>query len=132
MNKYNEQIEIINTILDDSNSLELYIEDIEKSNIKSPAGLKKDILQYINTNNKSNVKNSNAKIVKPLDILKIAACTILSLLLWQAMPLTTENINSKTNIKSEKPIYFLLNTNDFYKKINQFMFKPIEIERREN
>ena len=71
-------------------------------------------------------QNSKVKKFKPIDILKIAACTILSVLLWQAMSLPPESVMSQNE---ESKTYFTINTNDFYRKINQFMFKQINIER---
>lgn len=132
MRKFNEQIDIIDTILNDDKALDFYIKDIENSNIRTPSSLESNILKYIN-NSKFDINDNNKKTkhIKPLDILKIAACTILSLLLWQAVPLSVESMTQKTNIEEEKPTYLMLNTNEFYKKINQFMFKPINIERRE-
>ncbi|MBO5477919.1 MAG: hypothetical protein J6A15_09240 [Clostridia bacterium] len=116
------KIEIIDTILNNSDAFDTYIQSIEKENIKTPISLQDKILSSISKEPK---KKKNLKFV---DILKIAACTILSVLLWNSMnkiPLTPKE---ETN---EDKSYMLINTSDLSKKINQFMFKPIEIERGE-
>lgn len=119
-----EKIEIIDTILNNSDAFDTYIQSIEKENIKTPINLQDKILSSISKEPK---KKKNLKFV---DILKIAACTILSVLLWNSMNKIPLPIN-KDDVKEESKPYMLINTSDFSKKINQFMFKPIEIERGE-
>ena len=125
----NEQLDIINTILNDDKAFNTYINSIEKDiDIKTPDNLENNILNYIKNNKSQNIEKQNSKVkkFKPIDILKIAACTILSVLLWQAMSLPPESVMSQNK---EPQTYFTINTNDFYRKINQFMFKQINIER---
>ena len=125
----NEQLDIINTILNDDKAFNTYINSIEKDiDIKTPDNLENNILNYIKNNKSQNIEKQNSKVkkFKPIDILKIAACTILSVLLWQAMSLPPEIVMSQNE---ESKTYFTINTNDFYRKINQFMFKQINIER---
>ena len=127
--KKNEQLDIINTILNDDKAFNTYINSIEKDiDIKTPNNLENNILNYIKNNKSQNIEKQNSKVkkFKPIDILKIAACTILSVLLWQAMSLPPESVMSQNE---EPQTYFTINTNDFYRKINQFMFKQINIER---
>ena len=124
-----EQLDIINTILNDDKAFNTYINSIEKDiDIKTPDNLENNILNYIKNNKSQNIEKQNSKVkkFKPIDILKIAACTILSVLLWQAMSLPPESVMSQNE---ESKTYFTINTNDFYRKINQFMFKQINIER---
>lgn len=125
----NEQLDIINTLLNDDKAFNTYINSIEKDiDIKTPDNLENNILNYIKNNKSQNIEKQNSKVkkFKPIDILKIAACTILSVLLWQAMSLPPESVMSQNE---EPQTYFTINTNDFYRKINQFMFKQINIER---
>ena len=125
----NEQLDIVNTILNDDKAFNTYINSIEKDiDIKTPDNLENNILNYIKNNKSQNIEKQNSKVkkFKPIDILKIAACTILSVLLWQAMSLPPESVMSQNE---EPQTYFTINTNDFYRKINQFMFKQINIER---
>ena len=125
----NEQLDIINTILNDDKAFNTYINLKEKDiDIKTPDNLENNILNYIKNNKSQNIEKQNSKVkkFKPIDILKIAACTILSVLLWQAMSLPPESVMSQNE---EPQTYFTINTNDFYRKINQFMFKQINIER---
>ncbi len=127
----NEQLDIINTILNNENAFYTYINSIEKDiDIKTPDNLENNILNYIKDSKSKNVDKQNSKVkkFKPIDILKIAACTILSVLLWQAMSLPPESVMAQNE---EPKTYFTINTNDFYRKINQFMFKQINIERGE-
>lgn len=117
-----EKIEIIDTILNNSDAFDAYIQSIENSNIKTPINLQDKILSSIAKEPK---KKKNLKFV---DILKIAACTILSILLWNSMNKIPIQIDKDAN--ENKP-YMLINTSDISQKINQFMFKPIELERGE-
>lgn len=116
------KIELIDTILNNSDAFNTYIQSIEKDTIQTPSELQSKILNSIKQ------KPQQKKNLKFIDILKIAACTILSVLLWNSMnkiPLTP-----KEETNEDRP-YMLINTSDLSKKINQFMFKPIEIERGE-
>ena len=127
----NEELDIINTILNDDKAFNTYMNGIEKDiDIKTPDNLENNILNYIKNNKSQNIEKQNSKVkkFKPIDILKIAACTILSVLLWQAMSLPPESVMAQNE---EPKTYFTINTNDFYRKINQFMFKQINIERGE-
>ena len=127
----NEQLDIINTILNNKNAFDTYINSIEKDiDIKTQDNLENNILNYIKNSKSKNVDKQNSKVkkFKPIDILKIAACTILSVLLWQVMSLPPESVMAQNE---EPKTYFTINTNDFYRKINQFMFKQINIERGE-
>ncbi len=128
----NEQLDILNTILNNDNAFNTYINSIEKDiDIKTPDNLENNILSYINNSKAKTIEKTKSKIkkFKPIDILKIAACTILSVLLWQTMSLPPESVMANNE---EPKTYFTINTSDFYRKINQFMFKQINIERGEN
>lgn len=131
MKKTNEQIDLIDTLLKNDDALNVYINDIELSNIKTPDNLENNILKFINSKNDFKQKeNSQTKRFKAVDILKIAACTILSLLLWKAMAIQPGNIPENPD-EVEQKTYFTINSSDFYRKINKFMFKPINLERGE-
>lgn len=116
------KIELIDTILNNSDAFDTYIQSIEKENIQTPLDVQSKILNSIKQ------KPQQKKNLKFIDILKIAACTILSVLLWNSMNKIPLTANKETN--KDKP-YMLINTSDLSNKINQFMFKPIEIERGE-
>lgn len=139
MNKSKEKIEIIDTLLTNDDAFNVYIKDIEQDNEKTPINLEDNILRYIQTNTKENIKkkDNTSKKYKFVDILKIAACTILSVLLWQAMAIEPPNnleheIPKSGNIEQEDNLSTsIMDINDIYMKINNFMLNPINFERRD-
>lgn len=126
-----EKLDLIDTILNDENALDIYIKDIEQENIKTPNKLKNNILNYI-TSKQNNVQKKKVKMV---DILKIAACTILSILLWEAIPMDSmDNMNlfdKEVNAECSQDESLFLDASNLYKELNLFMLKPLNHEGRE-
>lgn len=126
-----EKLDLIDTILNDENALDIYIKDIEQENIKTPNKLKNNILNYI-TSKQNNVQKKKVKMV---DILKIAACTILSILLWEAIPMDSmDNMNlfdKEVNAECPQDESLFLDASNLYKELNLFMLKPLNHEGRE-
>lgn len=126
-----EKLDLIDTILNDENVLDIYIKDIEQENIKTPNKLKNNILNYI-TSKQNNVQKKKVKMV---DILKIAACTILSILLWEAIPMDSmDNMNlfdKEVNAECSQDESLFLDASNLYKELNLFMLKPLNSEGRE-
>ena len=126
-----EKLDLIDTILNDENVLDIYIKDIEQENIKTPNKLKNNILNYI-TSKQNNVQKKKVKMV---DILKIAACTILSILLWEAIPMDSmDNMNlfdKEVNAECPQDESLFLDASNLYKELNLFMLKPLNHEGRE-
>lgn len=127
-----DKIDLIDTMLNNDDALNEYINLIQEDDIEVPPKLNSKILKYIDGNTSKN------KTYKFVDILKIAACTILSVLLWETIminppDLTTnkeESINEDVQDNTHNS-NFLINANDLCIKLNNFMFKPISFERRE-
>ena len=119
-----DKLELIEDILNNDEALNTYISEIEKENIKTPKDLKDNVLNYISNS------SIQKKKVKLLDILKIAACTILSVFLWEMLPMdNSNNLMISEDVPQEN--IESVDTTDFFKELSNFMFKPINFERRE-
>lgn len=122
--KIESKIKKIDSILEDNTYFDNYLKEIEKRDIKVPVDLNEKL------------KNSLAKEEKHInkvryyDILRIAACTILALLLWQ---ITLPSVTSYATVDLEKTrgeeIYTKID--ETMEKVSEFFNSPVNLERRE-
>lgn len=127
-NIYNNQIDKIDEILNDKDKFEKYINDIEMSNIKVPEDIEDNIKMKINKETLNNKNNINIKKYKYYDILKIVACIIFSLVVWQS-GLSKISVNcEKSYSVAESDIY--KNINEKIKNVNGFFMNSYESEEK--
>lgn len=146
------KIKKIDNLLNGNSNLELYIDSIENSNINVPSNIEEKIFEKlkikknenkqqekvinleegkseINTKNKNESKlNKN----KYFDILKVAACTVFALIVWEFV------FSKQTMYATDKDFKPDSSTDKMYEKvevitdkISEFMMKPISFERRD-
>ncbi len=65
------------------------------------------------------------------NVLKIAACTIFALMIWEAAPTTNTYAKKTPEIVTEQKEKNINNDTKFRRKVNDFFMSPIKIERRE-
>jgi len=125
--KIDKKIELIDTLLNNNIELDKYIQNIENSELETPVNLECSINEYIlnNVNKKDTIKTN--KTMKFRDIIKIAACTVLSLLIWYGYV----NIDTSTTTSNTKDHQFIGKMQSYSNKLNGFMLKTINIERRD-
>lgn len=121
INEYKNKINKIDKLLKDNNYFNDYIEDIENKQIDVPLNIEYNLKQKITNENPNNK-------YKFYDILKIAACTILALMLWQ---ITFPSFVSYANVSDKD-----CNNREIYNEIDSTMIKfseffnnPINFER---
>lgn len=146
------KIKKIENLLNGNTNLELYIESIENSNISVPSDMEEKIFEKLNikkndkkeqskvvkleekiTNKNENIpKESKASKSKYFDILKIAACTVFALILWEFVFSKQAMYASGKDFKPDK------STDKVYEKIeavtdkiSEIMMKPLDFERRD-
>ena len=146
------KIKKIDNLLNGNTNLELYIESIENSNISVPSDMEDKIFEKLNikkkdkkeqgkvikleekiTNKNENIpKESKASKNKYIDILKIAACTVFALILWEFVFSKQAMYASDKDFKPDK------STDKVYEKIeavtdkiSEIMMKPLDFERRD-
>lgn len=147
------KINKIDNFLNGSANLELYIESIENSNIDVPSDIEDRILsklkikktehkketeikqfksEIINITDK-NKKEKIGKKHKYFDILKIAACTVFALFIWEVVFSKQEMYASNKDMKLDKnqeKVYERIE--NVTNKVSEFMMKPGTFERRDN
>ncbi len=111
-------IKRIDEILNDDEVFEKYICQMENSNLDIPETLNKKILEKV----KGRKKNIY------LDIVKVAACTILAISIWNMTSSANISYATNTGIK-ESAIYTKFD--QFMSDVNNFFMKPIRFERGE-
>lgn len=147
------KIKKIDNLLNGSANLEFYVESIENSNISVPSDMEEKILERLNIDKNNNIKKKNiislkeetskrksiskeendkVKSNKYFDILKIAACTVFALVIWEFIFSKQPTYATDKNIKPDS------NTVKMYEKIetvtdkiSEFMMKPVSFERRD-
>lgn len=85
-----------------------------------------------------NTKNSNEedKFIKRIkykftDILKIAACTVFALMIWEVTPANTTYAKKTADVVTEQNDKDVKSEFNLKRKVNDFFMSPIKIERRE-
>lgn len=154
-------IKKIDNILDGNENLERYIELVENDKLEVPSGLNTKILEKINdiqykngdidikndTNivklqldkkENDNIKDSKQKdkFIKRIkykftDILKIAACTVFALMIWEITPANTTYAKKTSEVVTEQKEKDVKNDFNLKRKVNDFFMSPIKFERRE-
>lgn len=156
------EIKKIENIIANNENFEEYILLIENSKQDTPENLANKILDKIDikkiseeTEASINIKDSDVKITatnsennkndikvikrlehKFIDMLKIAACTVFALLIWEITP--TNTTYAKDDIKVENIEQANKNTDNsknksqISRKINDFFMSSINIERGDN
>lgn len=117
------KLDRIDKLLNNDNLFEEYINKIENSNFEIPIDLEKKILCGIYSKS-NNVKKTN----RFFDILKIVACTVVALCIWNST--LTSNTSYATN-KSIKRSEFYTKFDSVIENISNFFMTPITIERGE-
>lgn len=146
------KIKKIDNLLNGNTNLELYIESIENSNISVPSDMEDKIFEKLNikkkdkkeqgkvikleekiTNKNENIpKESKASKSKYFDILKIAACTVFALILWEFVFSKQAMYASDKDFKPDRnadKVYEKIE--DVTDKISEIMMKPLDFERRD-
>lgn len=145
-------IEKIDNILVSDENLESYLSTIENNKFVVPHDLenrvKQKVLQKI-PDKKGNVitletepvlqthyqdkkQEPKRKQMRMLDIVKIAACAVFAVLIWEvAMFSPSRNEGENTKAKSQKNHEILANINQATRSVSEFLMKPINLERRE-
>lgn len=119
-----DRISRIDKLLNNDSLLDEYINIIENSNFEIPEGLEKNILNFVCTKDKKIMKKSNRFV----DILKIVACTVVALCIWNST--LTSNTSYATN-KSIKRSEFYTKFDSVMEDISKFFMTPIIFERGE-
>lgn len=107
--------------------------ECDKENIKFKKEENKEqkIYENVSEKNKENDKLIIRLKYKFVDIVKIVACTVFALMIWEITPMDT-TYAKKTNINETKQQQ-VENRNkiDIQRKVNDFFMSPIKIERRD-
>lgn len=119
-----DRINRIDRLLNNDSLLNEYIDKIENSNFEIPEGLDKRVLNIIYTQDKKIIKKSNRFV----EILKIVACTVVALCIWNST--LTSNTSYATN-KSIKRSEFYTKFDSVMEDISNFFMTPIIFERGE-
>lgn len=123
----------IDLLIQDDLNIEKYIQEVEEKNVEIPSNLSLKILEKIKEKQlceNKNVKKFTLKI-NYLNILKIVACTMFSIILWETV--LSKNVSyASTEIKPDKQISsFYLKIEEKVKVISEFFLGPLNIEGRE-
>lgn len=119
-----DRISRIDKLLNNDSLLNEYISMIENSNFGIPEGLDKKVLSFVYEQDKKIIKKSN----KFVDILKIVACTVVALCIWNST--LTSNTSYATS-KSIKRSEFYVKFDSVMEDISNFFMTPIIFERGE-
>ncbi|MEG2485046.1 MAG: hypothetical protein RSB51_06200 [Clostridia bacterium] len=127
-NEIENKINEIQTLINNEDALAKYINEIENTECAVPKDLNSKIISKINEKYKETDKVLSFKLNYP-NILKIAACTIFSLVIWQVTIANNvsyansfERTNKKVNTAYE-------NIDNSIKKLNHFFMQPVKLER---
>ncbi len=107
------KLDVIDELLNDEAKLEKYINDVENLNIVPPNKLEQNIknklgLENSNKQNKTKVYRYSFK-----DILKIVACTVFAIIMWQFVFAKPIAYATENDIKVKR--------NEIYDKIDETM-----------
>ncbi|MEG2348651.1 MAG: hypothetical protein RSB67_03285 [Clostridia bacterium] len=133
--KINTKLKKIEKMLIDDKLLNKYIENIEKTEDQKfniPVDLEIKLKTRIKDEQKLRPKLKLVINKKFIDVSKIAACTILALLLWQiTFPsfITYASTDHRTYKIKGQEIYIKIDNG--MKKLSKFFNSPIKFERRE-
>ncbi len=133
MNKLNKKIEQIENLLNCNTELEKYIKDIESSNIDIPNNLENILLEkFSNIETPPKIKKINTIKENTVKILKIAACTMFALIMWNYITLSPIKIEHTQNHtiqtpQTENETYF----KDKLQLAGNFLLTPINFERND-
>lgn len=117
-------IDEIDKLLNDDSLLNEYINKIDDSNLDIPSGLENRILNGVYVKSTNSLKKQN----KFVDILKIVACTVVAICIWNLC--LSSNISYATN-KNIKRSEFYIKFDSVIGDINTFFMTPIKFERGE-
>lgn len=119
-----DKIDEIDKLLNDDSLLTDYINMIENSNLEIPVGLENRILNGVNIKSINKPMREN----KFVGILKIVACTVVALCIWNfSVP---SNISYATN-KNIKRSEFYTKFDSVMEDVSAFFMTPIKLERGE-
>lgn len=113
------KLEKIDMLLENDKSFEEYISSIEKMEMSVPVNLEKNICSKINHLSKYK-KDTKVYKFKFQDILKIVACTIFAVAMWQftlSKPIDASQKDSRREERNQvydKIDGFMKNVNDFF------------------
>lgn len=141
------EIEKIDNILASDDNLESYLSTIDNNKLTVPHDFEDRLKQRLfkqlpNEKEKMIPLEDNTlqdkeqkpkrKQMRMLDIVKIAACAVFAVLIWEvAMFSPTKNEGETTKAKSQKNHEILANINQATRSVSEFLMKPINLERRE-
>lgn len=134
MNKNDIKLKLneIDNLLANEENLDRYLNEFESDELQISSDLNNKILNKLNKEKegKTKILHKSHKVTY-LDILKIAACTIFALIIWQTS--STRSVayaGSNTNVKKDD-IYNKID--GFMQNVNEFFMKPMDInfERRD-
>lgn len=115
------EIERIEKILSNENFFNEYIKEIENKDIKIPDNLESDI--YNKLSKEKNIKVNIHKF-NFIDIIKIAACTILSVILWQFTLFSSSVYASKISERKEKRNEVYIKMENVIENMSNFLLEP--------
>lgn len=123
-----EKLKRIDAMLEDESKLNEYIKGIENESVKIPDNLSKNIIAKIKEVDDSNERK---KIYTPkyitFNILKIAACTVFAIVIWQSQ--FSDEFTYEQMVSSKRNSHEVYNKiNDTMKSINQFFMTPIDFK----
>ena len=126
MDKYemNKKIHDIDNLLWNEDEMLKYIESIEQKQIKVPKDLKEGIKRSIN---EVKIKRK----INYLDILKIVACTLFALIIYEAsLSKNIYGMNDKKQIEAEetKIEHTIDKIQDISNNVKDFFMKPLNIK----
>ncbi|MDO4282955.1 MAG: hypothetical protein Q4D02_04885 [Clostridia bacterium] len=119
-----DKINEIDKLLDDDSLLNDYVSMIDNSNVEIPSGLESRILNGIKVRRINKQYQSN----KFVDILKIVACTVVAICIWNSSIPSNICYATSKNIK-RSDVYTKFDS--VISDINAFFMTPIKLERRE-
>jgi hypothetical protein len=123
-----EKIKHIDLLLENEEALNEYVKNVECQEIKIPENLSKNIIAKIkSTESKEKLRKVYTPKYIALSILKIAACTVFAVLIWQSqfsVGSTYEKIIS--NKGDSFGVYEKVDNT--MKSINQFFMTPVNFK----
>lgn len=145
-------VEKIDNILASDENLESYLSTIENNKFAVPHDLENRLKQkilhlvpekkgnvisldtepIIQSHHQDRKQEPKRKQMRMFDIVKIAACAVFAVLIWEvAMLSPSRNEEDNTKAKSQKNHEILANINQATRSVSEFLMKPINLERRE-
>lgn len=121
-----DKLNKIEMLLNDETTLDKYIEEIDEKELNMPINLQSKLLS--NTERKFNIKVF--VVEQYANILKIAACTIFAILMWENT-LPKDFGNSKPFEMGIKQSSIYASIDNTLKNINSFFTKPINLNKEE-